>query len=213
MHRHGLGTGRPHGVALLASIAMQAHGTAGAARWGVLPQESSMLSQVVVDAINAQINSELHAHYSYLAMSAYCERINFTGAARWLRAQSQEEHGHALRLFDFLLAKNAKVELKAVGEPRGEYASLLDVFETAYRQEQNVTTQINGLYEVAFKEKAFDTVVQTEWFVNEQVEEEKSMREIVAKLQMVKDDPPSLLDLDRELGARPAGGAVAPAAN
>ena len=161
-----------------------------------------MISQVVVDAINKQINSELSAHYAYLAMSAYCERINFTGAARWLRTQSQEEYGHALRLFDFLLAKNAKVELKAVGAPKADYASLLDVFETAYRQEQNVTKQINGLYEVAFKAKAFDTVVQTEWFVNEQVEEEKSMREIVAKLQMVKDDPPSLLDLDRDLGAR-----------
>jgi len=161
-----------------------------------------MLSQVVVDAINAQINSELHAHYSYLAMSAYCECASFTGAARWLRMQSQEEYGHAMRLFDFLIAKNATVTLKAIGEPKGQYTSLLDVFETAYKQEQNVTRQINGLYEVAFQEKAFDTVIQTQWFVNEQVEEEKSMREIVAKLKMVKDDPPSLLDLDRELGAR-----------
>ena len=160
-----------------------------------------MISQVVVDAINKQINSELSAHYAYLAMSAYCERINFTGAARWMR------------LLDFLLAKNARVELKGIAEPRGEYKSLVDVFETAYKQEQNVTKQINGLYEVAFKAKAFDTVIQTEWFVNEQVEEEKSMREIVAKLQMVKDDPPSLLDLDRELGARTlaadAGGGAA----
>jgi ferritin len=161
-----------------------------------------MLSQVVVDAINTQINSELSAHYSYLAMSAYCEGTNFLGAAKWLRAQSREEYGHAMRLFDFLLAKNAKVELKALKEPRLNYASLFDVFETAYRQEQEVTKQINGLYEVAFREKAYDTVVQTEWFVNEQVEEEKSMREIVGKLQMVKDDPPSLLDLDRELGGR-----------
>ena len=106
---------------------------------------------------------------------------------------------------DFLIAKNATVTLKAIGEPKGQYTSLLDVFETAYKQEQNVTKQINGLYEVAFKAKAFDTVIQTEWFVNEQVEEEKSMREIVAKLQMVKDDPPSLLDLDRELGSRTPG--------
>ena len=161
-----------------------------------------MLSQVVVDAINTQINSELSAHYAYLAMSAYCERANFLGAAKWLRTQSQEEYGHAIRLFDFLLAKNAKTELKALKEPKSDYTSLLDVFETAYRQEQEVTKQINGLYEVAFREKAYDTVVQTEWFVNEQVEEEKTMREIVGKLQMVKDDPPSLLDLDRELGGR-----------
>jgi ferritin len=161
-----------------------------------------MMSQVVVDAINSQVNSELNAHYSYLAMSAYCERTNFLGAARWMRMQSREEYGHAIRLFDFLLAKNARVQLKTLDEPRVDYASLLDVFETAYRQEQEVSRQINLLYEVAFKEKAYDTVVQTEWFVNEQVEEEKTVREIVGKLQLIKDDAPSLLDLDRELGGR-----------
>ena len=167
-----------------------------------------MLSQVVVDVINKQINSELSAHYAYLAMSAHCEHINFTGAAKWLRLQSQEEYGHAMRLLDFLLAKNAKVELKGISEPKREYTSLVDVFETAYKQEQNVTKQINGLYEVAFKAKAFDTVIQTEWFVNEQVEEEKAMRDIVARLRMVKDDPPSLLDLDRDLGSRTAAPAA-----
>jgi ferritin len=161
-----------------------------------------MLSQVVVDAINSQINSELNAHYSYLAMSAYCERTNFVGAARWLRMQSREEYQHAMRLFDFLLAKNANIRLQSLKEPRANYASLLDVFETAYKQEQDVSTQINSLYETAFKEKAYDTAVQTEWFVNEQVEEEKTMREIVGKLQLIKDDAPSLLDLDRELGGR-----------
>jgi ferritin len=161
-----------------------------------------MFSQPVQDAINAQINAELTASYSYLAMSAYCDRQNFTGFARWLRVQSQEEYGHAMRLFDYLLARHGKVELRTVAQPRGEYGSVVEVFEAAYRQEQEVTRQINALYEVAFKEKAFDAVVQAEWFVNEQVEEEKTAREIVAKLHMVKDDPASLLDIDRELGAR-----------
>ena len=50
------------------------------------------MNQRVVEAINRQINSELSASYSYLGMSAWCERQKFTGAARWLRLQSQEEH-------------------------------------------------------------------------------------------------------------------------
>jgi ferritin len=93
-------------------------------------------------------------------------------------------------------------ELKTITAPRADYSSMVEIFETAYRQEQEVSRQINALYEVAFSEKAYDTVVQTEWFVNEQVEEEKTMREIVGKLQLIKDDAPSLLDLDRELGGR-----------
>lgn len=161
-----------------------------------------MLNPVVADAINKQINAELSASYSYLAMSAWCDHTNFTGCARWFRVQSQEEYAHAMRLFDFVLARGGKVELAQLPGPRTGYGSLLEVFEAAYTQEQTVTQQINGLYEVAFANKSFDTAVQTEWFVNEQVEEEKTMREIVAKLRMIGDDAPSLLDLDRELGSR-----------
>jgi ferritin len=170
-----------------------------------------MLNQVVQDAINEQVNAELSASYSYLAMSAFCERINFTGCAKWFRVQSQEEYAHAMRLFDFVIARGGKVELTEIKGPRVEYQSIVEVFETAYKQEQKVTQQINGLYDTAFKAKSFDAVVHTEWFVNEQVEEEKTMREIVAKLQMIKDDPPSLLDMDRELGARQPAAAEAPA--
>lgn len=161
-----------------------------------------MLNSAVLDAINKQINAELSASYSYLAMSAWCDSTNFLGCARWFRVQSQEEYAHAMRLFDYVLARGGKVQLTQIVGPRTDYGSLLEVFETAYTQEQTVTAQINSLYEVAFANKSFDTVVQTEWFVNEQVEEEKTVREIVAKLRMVGDDAPSLLDLDEKLGSR-----------
>lgn len=161
-----------------------------------------MMSETVQKAINEQIYEELSASYSYLAMSLYCARQSFTGAASWLRLQSQEEHGHAMRLIDFMLARHAKVDLKDLGGARTDFASLLDVFETAYTQEQAVSKQIEALYELAFKEKVYPAVVQLEWFLNEQVEEEKTAREIVTKLRLVKDDPASWLEIDRELGAR-----------
>ena len=173
-----------------------------------------MMSQTVQDAINKQINSELGASYTYLAMSAWCEANSFTGSARWLRVQSQEEHGHAMRLFDFMLARNSKVDLRALEQPRIEYASLAEVFETAYEQEKAVSGQIETLYELVFREKAYPAVVQLEWFLNEQVEEEKTCRDIVAKLRMVGKDPSGLLEIDRELGSRvpetaPKGGGEA----
>ena len=158
----------------------------------------------VVDAINRQINSELSASYSYLAMSAWCECQKFVGAARWLRLQSQEEHMHAMKLFDFILARNASVDLKPLEQPRQSFASVADVFEKALEQEQEVSRQIDSLYETAFKEKAFAAVAELQWFLTEQVEEEKTGREIVAKFKMIGNDPASLLDLDRELGSRSA---------
>ena len=156
----------------------------------------------VVKAINRQINSELSASYSYLAMSAWCERQKFTGAARWLRLQSQEEYMHAMKLFDFILARDAAAELKPIEQPRQKFDSLSDVFEKALQQEQDVSRQIDNLYEIAFKEKAFAAVAELQWFLTEQVEEEKTGREIVAKFKLIGNDPASILDMDRELGTR-----------
>ena len=168
-----------------------------------------MLTSVMQDAINDQINNELFSSYSYLSMAAWCEHEQFTGCARWLRLQSQEEYGHAMKLYDFLLARNATIKLKAIEAPDLKFNSVTEVFEKTLAQEMRVTEQIDGLYELAFNEKQFAALVELEWFITEQVEEEKTAREIVHKFHLVKDDPASLLDLDRELGGRTTAGAPA----
>lgn len=164
-----------------------------------------MVTQQVQDAINTQINNELSSSYIYLSMSAWCERSNLLGSARWFRIQSQEEYGHAMRFLDFLLNRNYPVRLKAVAEPRGDFGSLLEIFEASYKQEQDVSQQIETLYGLAFEEKSFMAVAELQWFLNEQVEEEKTCREIVGRLAMVKNDPAAILDIDRELGERTGG--------
>jgi ferritin len=156
----------------------------------------------VLEAINQQIANEFASSFSYLAMAAWCEHHNFSGAGQWFRLQSQEEHTHAMRLFNFVLARNHQARLAAIDRPTGEFPSLLAVFENAQAQEQGVSQQIDALYQLAFEEKVFAAMAELQWFITEQVEEEKSVREIVAKLRMVKDDPSSVLDIDRELGSR-----------
>jgi ferritin len=111
---------------------------------------------------------------------------------------------HAMKLLDFILARDENVELEAIARPRLAFNTLADVFERALEQEQEVSRQIDSLYEIAFTEKAFAAVAELQWFLTEQVEEEKTAREIVAKLKLVGNDPASLLDLDRELGSRTA---------
>jgi len=158
----------------------------------------------VLRAINVQINSEFGAWYQYLAMAAFCEREKFTGAAAWLKRQSNEEYMHGMKLFDFVHARNGVVELLQIPQPTREFDSFGEVFETALKQEEAVTAQINALYELCFANKAFAEMTELQWFLSEQVEEEKISRELVAKFRLVGDDPGSLLDLDRELGARQA---------
>jgi ferritin len=160
------------------------------------------MTKPVLEAITRQIAAEFNASFSYLSMAAWCEHHNLMGAGRWLRMQSQEEHGHAMKLFNFVLARDHAVQLPGFDKPRSEFDSIVAVFEAALAQEQEVSRNIDALYELAFREKVFAAMAELQWFITEQVEEEKTVREIVAKFHMVKDDPSSILDLDRELGGR-----------
>jgi ferritin len=162
------------------------------------------LTQKVTDAINDQINMEFLSAYSYLAMAAWCERKSFRGSAAWLRAQSIEERGHAMRLFEFLVDRGATIELKAIPGQQTEWPSLQAIFEQGLKNEEMVSDSINRLYELSLNEKAFATAAELQWFLTEQVEEEKTARDVVAKFQLVGKDPAAVLDLDRELGARSA---------
>ena len=156
----------------------------------------------VFAAINDQINSEFQASYTYLAMAGFCDRQKFLGAAKWLRFQSEEERQHGMKLFNFVLARDGAVELKAIAQPQVAFDSLAAVFEQALEHEQRVTVQINQLYELCFTEKAFAEMTELQWFLTEQVEEERTAREIVTKFRLVKNDPAAILDMDRELGSR-----------
>jgi len=169
------------------------------------------VNATVLSAINEQINSEFGASYTYLAMTVFCEREKFLGAAQWLRVQAEEERQHGMKLFNFVLARDGAVDLKAIDQPKAKYESLAAVFEQVLAHEKAVTAQINTLYELCFEQKAFVEMAELQWFLTEQVEEEKVAREIVAKFRLVKNDPAAILDMDRELGARSPTRAATPA--
>ncbi len=161
-----------------------------------------MLSKTLQETINEQIKNELYSAYLYLSMSAYCESINLPGFAHWMRLQSQEEVSHAMKFFDYLNERGSRVVLRAVDEPPSEFKSPLDVFQQTLEHEQRVTGMINGIYELAVKENDYPTQVELQWFITEQVEEEKSASEILEQLKMIGEHSASLLMLDRQLGAR-----------
>jgi ferritin len=164
-----------------------------------------MLSKTMQDALNDQINKEFYASYLYLSMSAYFDAINYPGFAGWMRLQSQEEYGHALKIFSYINDRDGKVELRAIEKPTAEFTSPTDAFTQALDHERKVTGLINALYETAVKERDYPTQVMLQWFINEQVEEEKTAQTIVDQLKMVGDAPAAMLMLDRQLGERTKG--------
>src|SRR3954453_2295476 len=163
-----------------------------------------MLKQTIQDAINEQIKNELFSAYVYLSMSAYCQSINLPGFANWTRVQSQEEVGHAMRLFDYVIDRGGRVSLAAIDKPPVDFKSPLDLAEGTLEHERRVTGMINNLYELAVRESDYATQAQLQWFVTEQVEEEKSASAILEQLKMVGDNRTALLMMDVELGKRVA---------
>jgi len=161
-----------------------------------------MLSEAIQDALNAQIKSEIYSSYLYLSMSAYCEFINLQGFAHWMKVQSQEEYGHALKLFEYINDRNGHVLLQAIEQPPADFATPLTIFQQVLEHEQEVTAKINKLYELAIKENDYPTQVMLQWFINEQVEEEKNASQIIEQLKMIGDHPAGLIMLDRHLASR-----------
>jgi len=163
-----------------------------------------MLSKTIQDAINNQITKELHSSYIYLAMSAYFQTQNMPGSAQWMRVQYQEEVAHAMKLYDYVHEREGRVILQAIPQPKSDFKSALDVFEQALTHEREVTASINALYGLALSEKDHATSIALQWFVTEQVEEERNSGGIVEQLKMIGDNKIALMMLDRQLGARAA---------
>ncbi len=160
------------------------------------------MSTAMVAGINDQVAKEFYAAYLYLSMAAYCDGKNLPGFAHWMRMQFQEELGHALRLFDFVLERGGQAELQAIDKPPVDFGSPLDVMKAALAHEQKVTASINRLYELADKEKDYPAQLMLQWFINEQVEEERSVGDIIAQLELAGDGGPALLMMDRQLAGR-----------
>lgn len=160
------------------------------------------MKSAVRDAIGEQIKHEFYAAYLYLSMAGSFEVANLTGFASWMRKQAKEERDHALKLFDFLLDRGEQVRLQAIEAPPYAFRSPLDTFEQALEHEKEVTSLIHDLYDLAVHENDYPVQVMLNWFVAEQVEEEKSATEIVERLRMAGEDGAALLLLDREMGER-----------
>jgi ferritin len=160
------------------------------------------LSSKMQAAMNAQMGHEFGAYYLYLAMSAWLSHRNFTGFAQWMRLQAQEESKHAMKLFDYIDDRGGEVSLGTLEKPRSDWKSVLAVFEAARKHEAQVSTGIHRLYELALAEKDYASQAMLQWFITEQVEEEKTSTLIVQTLRIIGDSTSGLLMYDRELGGR-----------
>ena len=165
-----------------------------------------MIGKKMVTALNGQINAELYSAYLYLSMSSWAESKDLGGVAKWLAMQAQEETTHALKLYQYVNSVGERVELKAIAKPPADFKSVTGVFQEVLAHEKKVTGLINALVNQAKREKDNATEIFLQWFVTEQIEEEQSATDILAKLKMVGEKGQALFMIDAKLGARGASG-------
>lgn len=161
-----------------------------------------MINKTLEKAINDQIKHEFDAAFLYLCMSAHFESENLGGFAHWMRLQYEEEAEHAMKLFDYLNKRGSRVLLQSFESPTTQFGKPVEIFQQILDHEREVSNLINNLYELAIKENDYPTQVELHWFINEQVEEEKTVEDILERLKMVGDSPTALLMMDRHLGRR-----------
>lgn len=161
------------------------------------------LPKSVHQALLAQIKNELQAHYNYLGMSAHFEQTAYDGFAKWMAKQSAEEYTHAMKIYAYLRDRNAAITLQTIDAPKCEYgARPIEVFKTSLKQEEGVSAQINAIYELALKEKDYNSLEFLTWFLKEQVEEENTVSDFIDRLELAGTDAAALLRLDAEAGMR-----------
>lgn len=161
-----------------------------------------MLSKKLHDAINAQINAELWSAYLYLAMSLDAESKGYKGVANWFYVQFQEEQDHARIFMNYLNSLDAKVTLLPIEEVPATWNSVLDMYKQTLEHEKKVTSLINNLALIANEDRDFASINRLTWFIDEQVEEEESARDMITALEAVEDNKYGMYMLDKELAAR-----------
>lgn len=163
-----------------------------------------MISDKMQKALNEQINAEMFSSYLYLSMAAYLESQNWSGMAAWMKSQSAEEYGHAMKIYGYLNDVDGTVVLEAIEKPKTAWNNPQELFVEAHKHEQYITKRIHDLVSLAIEEKDYATNLFLNWFVTEQVEEEATVSQINNKFNLIGDNKTSLFLLDRELGMRAA---------
>lgn len=163
-----------------------------------------MMNQRILETINEQIKWELYSSYLYLSMSAWYDSIGLRGFANWERIQAMEERDHALKFYDYVLARGGVIELQSIDAPPSSWESPEKAFEFQYAHEQSVTAKINNLVEIALEERDHATYNMLQYFVDEQVEEEDNAHTVLEQLRMVSDEAGKsiLFMIDKDLAAR-----------
>lgn len=159
-----------------------------------------MLLKSVQEALNKQVEMEAASSQAYLAMASWCEiQPGLEGVTEFFYKQSDEERIHMLKLIRFINERGGFAMVPALPQPIVTFPSLKKLFDEFLSHELAVSESINYLVDLSLKEKDFATHNFLQWYVSEQIEEERTARTLNDKLELIGDDRSGLYLFDRDI--------------
>ncbi|MDR1982574.1 MAG: ferritin [Holosporaceae bacterium] len=157
------------------------------------------LGKRVYEALNKQISEELSSAYLYMAMSSVFKEMGLNGCASWIMSRAGEKRQNAIKIFEHMHERGAKVKLLPIAAPKQDWRAPLHIFEELLRYEQRTTGVINSIYEFTVVEKDYQSQCFVSWFVNEQVGKEATASNLLNRLRKMQSTDLGVLIFDSEL--------------
>ncbi|MCF0040183.1 ferritin [Dyadobacter fanqingshengii] len=164
----------------------------------LLRQRTSLKEEIEI-LLNNQVKMEAEASAKYLAMASWCDRNGFKNSAKYFLKQSDEERGHMLKIFNYIMTVGGTAVSPEVAAVKQEFATFRSVFEAALQSEIAVTQSINRIVTQSRREEDYGTENFLQWFVNEQVEEEDNARRAIELFDVIGEEGTGQYFIDKAI--------------
>jgi ferritin len=158
-----------------------------------------MLSKKINTLLNKQVELEASSSNVYLAMASWAEVQGYEGVSTFLYRHSDEERMHMLKLMKFINERGGHALVPTLKAVKSSYKNVQELFEEILGHEIGVSGEINNLVDECLKEKDYTTHNFLQWYVSEQIEEERLARTVLDKLKMIGGDKSGMYLFDRDL--------------
>jgi ferritin len=155
-----------------------------------------MLPKKVEEILNLQIEREDYSSQLYLSMASWAENNGFEGVSIWLYAQTEEERVHMLKLIKYVNDRDGIAAIPGIDTPPTDFGDVFTMFDKVLAHEQYISGSINEIVAVCISENDYTTQNWIQWFVNEQIEEEASVKAIIDKLKLLGKNNLYMFDRD-----------------
>ena len=159
-----------------------------------------ILSKELSEALNAQVNAEMWSANLYLSMAVYFKKAGLNGCAHWMEKQFEEENEHAQKMIDYAIERGGDIEIGQINVVPTGWGNPLEVFEHDYSHECKVSEMIDKMVDIAEKDRDHASRDFLFGFVREQVEEERTAKDIVDQLKAYGEHHYGIMD--HKLGKR-----------